>query len=93
MYEPFFNQCIQDIALDKGLYALELEYAGTDATAELSALSQGSLSQGRAESSRRDSVPSELSLDDKAKASVRRAPKVGVRGPSSGWLRMERRRV
>ena len=90
MYEPFFNSVISDIALDRGQYALDLEFEGTDVATELSALSQRNLSSTGGGVSRGDSVPPKLSLDDKAPASVRRAPKVGVRGLSGRWLRVEK---
>lgn len=48
MYEPFHNLCISDIALDRDNDAqLNLEFEGTDASTELSALQARDISSTR----------------------------------------------
>lgn len=91
MYEPFFNNVISDIALDRGQAQLDLEFEGTNAATELSALSSRDLPSARGGVSGSNSLSSKLPVDDSGTPDKRRAPKPGVRGLSMRWTGVVRR--
>ncbi len=76
MYEPF--SVISDVALDRGLYALELEYERTTAEAVLSAsrVPEGNLPRARANVAGGNHPTSNLPFFHKTAGRERRHPKV-----------------
>ena len=92
MNEPFFNQCIQDIALDRGEFELDRQHAQLSLQFDMPSVSQGDIPQTGGVVSRGDSIPSLMLKHGENTNSQRRSPKAHVRGLSDNWTRMAQKR-